>query len=152
LLALAACGQRDDQASSAARNAGDTSAAEQRSSSAAAEARQETREATADAAATLRNAETAVMGAAGEAKHAAAEAATGLGHKLQDAEIVTKIKTGLAADKDLSALSIDVDSKDGEVTLSGTAPSSAAKARADAIAKNVKDVRKVHNRLEVKAG
>lgn len=125
LLALGACGQREDAASTAAR--------------------QETREAAADAGAAARDAGTAVMGAAGDA-------ATTVERKLDDAEIVTKVNAGLAADKDLSALAIDVDSKDGIVTLSGTAPTSAAKERAETIAKNVKDVKTVNNQLQVKAG
>lgn len=81
---------------------------------------------------------TSIMGAAGE--------------KIDDAKIVTKVKTSLAADKDLSALKIDVDSKNGVVTLTGTAPDGAAKDRATEIAKNTKDVKDVKNELKVKKG
>lgn len=69
---------------------------------------------------------------------------------VDDAQIVTKINTALAADKDLSALKIDVDSKSGMVTLKGAAPNGAAKDRAAEIAKNTKDVKSVDNQLMIK--
>lgn len=69
--------------------------------------------------------------------------------KVDDAAIVTKVKTGLAADKDISALKIDVDSRDGVVTLTGSVPSSAAQDRAVQIARDVKDVKSVDSRLTV---
>ena len=64
-----------------------------------------------------------------------------------DATITAKVNAGLAADKDLSAIKINVDTKDGVVTLTGPAPSAAAKDRAGEIAKNVKDVKSVNNQL-----
>jgi hyperosmotically inducible periplasmic protein len=88
---------------------------------------------------------TAVMGAGSETK-------TSVGQKIDDAGITMKVKTGLSADKDLSATKIDVDTKDGVVTLTGTAPTADAKTRAADIAKNVKDVKSVNNQLTVKAG
>lgn len=94
--------------------------------------------------------DTSVMGASGQNKDATAS--TTMGEKIDDAQIVTKIKTDFAADKDIGAMSIDVDSKDGMVTLSGTVPNSEAKVRADQIAKSTKDVKTVINQLEVKAG
>lgn len=77
---------------------------------------------------------------------------TTLGQKVDDAQIVVKIKSEFAADKDISAMAIDVDSKDGVVTLTGSVPNSQAKVRADQIAKSMKEVRSVNNQLEVKAG
>ena len=71
---------------------------------------------------------------------------------IDDAQIVTKVNTGIAADKDLSTFKIDVDSKGGMVTLKGTVPTAAAKDRAAEIAKNVKDVKSVENQLTVSAG
>jgi hyperosmotically inducible protein len=68
-----------------------------------------------------------------------------------DAQIVTKINTGLAADKDLSVFKIDVDSKSGMVTLKGTVPNDQAKSRAAEIAKATKDVKSVDNQLTVSA-
>jgi hyperosmotically inducible protein len=68
---------------------------------------------------------------------------------IDDAQIVTKVNTGIAADKDLSTFKIDVDSKGGMVTLKGTVPTADAKTRAEDIAKNVKDVKSVENQLTV---
>jgi hyperosmotically inducible protein len=70
---------------------------------------------------------------------------------VDDAQIVTKINTGLAADKDLSVFKIDVDSKSGMVTLKGSVPNEQAKSRAAEIAKATKDVKSVDNQLSVSA-
>jgi hyperosmotically inducible periplasmic protein len=72
--------------------------------------------------------------------------------KVDDAAITTKVNAGLAADKDLSAIKIDVDTKDGVVTLTGLAPSASARERATEIARNIKGVSTVNNQLTVKAG
>ena len=96
--------------------------------------------------------DTAVMGAAGESKDAAKDAAAAVGEKVDDAQIVARLKSEFAADKDISAMAIDVDSKEGMVTLSGTVTNSDAKVRADRIARGMKDVKSVNNQLEVKAG
>ena len=56
----------------------------------------------------------------------------------------------LAKDATLSALRIDVDTRDGHVMLSGTAPSTSARERATTLAANVKGVNSVENRLEVR--
>ena len=116
---------------------------------ATAEARQDAREAADRTAEATREAaqetRTAVMGAAAETK----EAASRLGERVEDAKITAQVKTGLSVDKDLKALSIDVDTRDGVVTLMGTAPTATAKARAAEIARNVKDVKSVNNQLNV---
>jgi hyperosmotically inducible periplasmic protein len=72
--------------------------------------------------------------------------------KVDDATITTKVNAALAADKDLSAVKIDVDTKNGVVTLTGPAPSADARQRATDLAKNVKGVSSVDNQLTVKAG
>lgn len=72
--------------------------------------------------------------------------------KVDDATITSKVKTALAADKDLAAIQIDVDTKNGVVTLTGPAPSADARKRATDVAKNVKGVSSVNNQLTVKAG
>jgi len=81
--------------------------------------------------------ETRAMGAAGAAK-------------VEDGVITSKVNAALIADKDLSAVKIDVDTKDGVVTLTGPAPTAAAKEQATQIAKNVKGVISVNNQLTVK--
>lgn len=87
------------------------------------------------------NAGTAVMGAAADTRSV-----------VGDSEITAKVNAGLAADKDLSAIKINVDTKDGIVTLNGPVPSAAAKDRASEIARNVKDVKSVDNQLNVQPG
>jgi len=90
---------------------------------------------------TARNAanETKSMGAAGV-------------QKIDDATITSKVNAALAADKDLSAVKIDVDTKDGVVTLTGPAPTPEAASKATKLAKDVKGVTSVKNNLTVKAG
>jgi hyperosmotically inducible periplasmic protein len=74
---------------------------------------------------------------------AAAEAVT-------DAGITTKVKTTLLADPDVSGLRIDVDTKDGVVTLTGTVSTSAEKARALDLAGKVDNVKRVEDKLTVR--
>jgi len=57
----------------------------------------------------------------------------------------------LAKDPGLSALRIDVDTRGGEVTLSGSAPDLAAKDRASQLAWGIKGVTRVDNRLEIRS-
>lgn len=70
--------------------------------------------------------------------------------KLNDAGITTSINAGLAADANLSAMKIDVDTTDGKVRLTGTAPSEAARQRATEIAQQKDGVRGVDNQLVIK--
>lgn len=85
---------------------------------------------------------------AGAAAERAGERA---GRQADDASITAAVKADLARDPDLSALRIDVDTHDGNVSLSGTAPSAAAKERATGIARAAAGVKAVDNRLEVAA-
>lgn len=68
-----------------------------------------------------------------------------------DAAITASIKTKLAASDDVSALSIDVDTTDGLVTLSGKVDSQEEVKRAVEIASQVKGVKQVISTLQVKA-
>lgn len=72
--------------------------------------------------------------------------------KVDDAAITAKVKAALAADKDLSAAQIDVDTSKGKVTLSGPVPSADARIKATELANKVKGVTSVNNELKVKAG
>ena len=83
------------------------------------------------------------------AAESAREAVGRIAEKFEDTLIVAKVTTGLAADKDITALKIKVVSRDGVVTLTGPAPSEAARARAEEIARNVKGVTSVNNQLTV---
>ncbi|CAA9415012.1 MAG: hypothetical protein AVDCRST_MAG51-2080 [uncultured Ramlibacter sp.] len=115
---------------------------------AAAETKEKAANATREAATDTKSAVTA---AASDAKDKAGSAASTAGEKVDDAQITARVKAGITADKDLSAGRIDVDTQDGVVTLSGAVPSAAAKAKADEIAKNAKDVKQVNNQLTVSA-
>ncbi len=71
---------------------------------------------------------------------------------VDDATITSKVNASLAADRDLSAIRIDVDTQNGVVTLSGPAPSVTARERASEIARGVKGVSSVNNQLTLQAG
>ena len=71
--------------------------------------------------------------------------------KVDDAAITASVSAEFAKDPALSAIKINVDTKDGNVTLSGPAPSSAAKDKAAVLAKSVKGVAFVDNKLVVKS-
>jgi osmotically-inducible protein OsmY len=82
---------------------------------------------------------------------AAKRAGTAASATVDDAAITASVAAGLAKDPDLSAIKIDVDTKAGAVSLKGPAPTAAAKARAEEIAKGVQGVTSVDNQLEVKS-
>ncbi|MEJ8820787.1 BON domain-containing protein [Variovorax humicola] len=113
-----------------------------------------TKEAAADAKAKTEagaaSAESSMKQGATDAKQAVKDASSTVAGKVDDAAITASVSAGLAKDPDLSAIKINVDTKGGMVTLNGPAPSAAAKARAEAIAKGVEGVSSVDNRLEVK--
>jgi osmotically-inducible protein OsmY len=67
-----------------------------------------------------------------------------------DAALTTAVKTRLLADKWIGATGIDVSTKNGAVTLSGTIASQQQKARATKIARETAGVRGVANRLQIK--
>ena len=67
-----------------------------------------------------------------------------------DATITAKIKTALIADPNLKGLSIDVDTVQNVVSLTGTVVSEDAKKQAEAIARKVDGVKGVNNNLTVK--
>ena len=66
------------------------------------------------------------------------------------AALTTKVKTALASDAGLGTMtSIDVDSKDGVVTLKGKVDSADLKKKAGDVAKKVSGVKSVKNELKV---
>jgi hyperosmotically inducible protein len=69
---------------------------------------------------------------------------------LGDTAITASIKTDFLKDPDLSILKIDVDTKNGVVTLNGLADNEDARVRAEKIANGVKGVREVRNFLVTK--
>ena len=66
-----------------------------------------------------------------------------------DATITAAVNADLAKDPDLSTLRINVDTKDGRVSLYGSAPSDDAKQRAERLALAEKGVVAVDNKLTV---
>jgi len=64
-----------------------------------------------------------------------------------DAEITAAVKTKLLADKTVGGLKIDVDTKDGVVTLTGPVHSGVERAQALKLTRNTKGVKRVVNKL-----
>lgn len=83
------------------------------------------------------------------AKTEAGQAMDTAGAKMKDATITTTVNAELVRDKTLSATKIDVDTTDGRVALTGSAPDSAAKDRATKLAQAVDGVKSVDNQLTV---
>jgi hyperosmotically inducible protein len=83
-----------------------------------------------------------------------ASAAAGMaraGDVLADAALTAKVKAALIAEPDVEAVRIDVDSRDGAVTLTGTQTSQGAVERAVGVAKGIDGVKSVESRLRVDA-
>ena len=68
---------------------------------------------------------------------------------VEDPTITAAVKTKLLADKTVSGLKIDVDTKDGVVTLNGTADTRAEAQRAVKLARGTTGVKRVVNNLTV---
>ncbi len=138
LLALGACGKKDETVG-------------QKMDSAVAKTEQVAGEAKAKTEASLEKAGDAMKNATQSAEAKGAKTADTVGGKIDDAAITASISADLAKDPDLSAIKINVDTKNGVVTLNGPAPTAAAKEKATTIAKAVKGVSSVDNKLVIKA-
>jgi osmotically-inducible protein OsmY len=90
-----------------------------------------------------------VEGAVDEAKMKAKEAGNAISTKASDALITTEVNAKLAQDPKLSALKINVDTKDGKVELTGKAPDQGSRQRATELAMSVEGVVDVDNELVV---
>jgi hyperosmotically inducible periplasmic protein len=66
-----------------------------------------------------------------------------------DTAITAKVKSALLADEKVKGMKIDVETKEGTVTLTGTATSPAEKEQAERLAAAVEGVRNVVNRISV---
>lgn len=100
--------------------------------------------------ASVESASAALREGADQAKAAATKASASVSINSDDAVITASVAAGLIKDPDLSAIKIDIDTKQGVVSLYGPAPSEAARMRATDIAKAVKGVSAVDNKLTVK--
>lgn len=140
LTALAACGKKDD--SQTVGQQVDTAIAKTEQAAAEAKAKAETS-----------------LEKAGDTMKSATQSAEATGQKtadsavalMDDVSITAAISAELARDADLSALKINVDTKNGNVTLNGPASTAAVKEKATMIAKAVKGVNSVDNKLVIKA-
>jgi osmotically-inducible protein OsmY len=83
------------------------------------------------------------------AQKKAGDAAERTGEVIGDAAITTAVKTKFLADTAVSGLRIDVDTTDGVVTLRGTVPNAAEKARAIELARDTKGVKSVKDQLKI---
>ena len=95
----------------------------------------------------LRELSTNAKEGAEKAASVAREARNEAAPVLNDVTVTAKVKTALLAAKDVKAMSIDVDTKGGVVTLSGQLPDEAQAKRALEIARGVDGVKSVANRL-----
>lgn len=139
-LALGACGKQDDN-----RTAG------QKLDEAVAKTEQAANDAKAQAKESMASAESSIKSSTEDAKVTASNTAGTVGASVEDAAITASVNAALVKDKDLSAIKIDVDTKNGKVTLYGPAPNASARERATTIAKTVKGVTAVDNQLVIQA-
>src|SRR6185312_17443806 len=94
----------------------------------------------------------AQQAAAGEPKSEAQTAPTTIGTEIDDTAITTKVKTALLADDYVKGLDIKVETRKGEVQLSGYVDSQEQIDKAVAIAKGIEGVKNVNNEMMVKGG
>lgn len=139
LAALSACGK-----------GGDGQTAGQKLDSAVASTSQAAAEAKAKAEASMAKAGDAMKDATQKAETSGGKTASSMAGKADDAAITASIASEFAKDADLSAIKINVDTKDGNVTLYGPAPTAAAREKATILAKSIKGVASVSNKLTVK--
>ena len=151
VTALSACSKQEEPKTAGQQLDSAIAKTEQAAAEAKAKAEQSAAEAKAKTEQTFSNAGTALKNATESAESLAKEAAAKAGDKIDDLSITAAVSSGLAKDPDLSAFTINVDTKDGVVTLNGSAPTPAARDRATAIAKEAKGVHSVENKLLVKA-
>ncbi len=96
--------------------------------------------------ATVDKAGSTVANAAASVSDKAAETTTAI----NDGTITASINADLVKDPDLSVLKIDVDTREGVVSLNGLVKDEASRLRAATIASGIKGVRQVNNHLVVK--
>lgn len=83
------------------------------------------------------------------ASGAVSEAAGKVAEKVDDVAITTEVKTKLIADSQVAARKINVDTKDGVVTLKGTVKTEQEREKAIQIARDTRGVQRVEDQLTV---
>ena len=86
----------------------------------------------------------------GEPKSEAQTAPTTIGTEIDDATVTTKVKTALLTDSYVKGLDIKVETRKGEVQLSGYVDNQQQIDKAVAIAKGIEGVKNVDNEMMVK--
>lgn len=119
------------------RDADDRTAGE-RLDGAVAEAKRETNEMQRDAQQAMNSAERSMERTAENA-----------GQATTDMSITAKVNAALVADDQLKATQINVDTREGQVTLTGEAPDAQSRERASTLASAVDGVKQVNNQLVV---
>jgi hyperosmotically inducible periplasmic protein len=151
-LVLSACSNKTDESKTAGQKLDSAIAkTEQAAAEARVKAEQSAAQAKEKTEKTFANAGVALKNATQNAESSAREVAKKAGEKIDDMAITVAVSSGLARDPELSALKIEINTKDGVVTLVGSAPNVAARERAGTIAKAVDGVQSVENKLIVKA-
>ena len=140
LAALTACGKQ-----------GDGQTAGQKLDSAVASTQQAAAEAKAKAEASMAKAGDAMKDATQKAEASGTKTVQSMAGKADDAAITASVSAEFAKDADLSAFKINVDTKNGNVTLNGPAPTAEARDKATKLAKSIKGVASVSNNLTVKS-
>lgn len=148
-LGLMACGKGNDNQTAGQKLDGAIEQTKQAADTAGAKIEQSAEKAGAATSQALDNASAKMEEGAKTAGAATTEALNKAGNAMDDAAITAKVKTQLIADPAVSALKIDVDTKAGVVTLSGTAPSDAAKEQAAKLAAASEHVISVINNLTI---
>ena len=98
---------------------------------------------------TAKNTGTAVKEGTEAGAKKTGEAAENVGQKVEDGSITAAVKAKFANDELVKASTIDVDTKDGYVTLNGTVASQGEADRAVTLARTVDGVKEVRSNLIV---
>ena len=69
--------------------------------------------------------------------------------RVEDGTVTAAVKAKLLADTTVSGMSIDVDTREGVVTLTGTVGSAAARTRANELARTTEGVVRVEDKLTI---
>ena len=85
-----------------------------------------------------------------DAAEATAEKSKELARTVDDATITSAVKMRFAKDETVKAFAINVDTKNGEVTLTGTVKSQAEANRAIELARGIEGVKNVTSNLTIK--
>lgn len=145
VLALGACSKQDDNQTAGQQVDAAIAKTEQAAQQAKVDMERSAQRAKAATESGMASAGTALQDATHKAESSIKDAAG----KMDDMSITASVSNEIAKDSDLSMMKINVDTKDGAVTLSGSAPNEAAREKAALIAKTVKGVHTVDNRLVV---